>query len=77
MFDRRFFDYLSEDTECVLEYEPVERLTRDGQLRAFVHDGFWRCLDTFKDYQQLNELYASGDPPWLRPRAEHSRDSAA
>ena len=55
-------DYLSEDS--VLEREPLERLARDGQLRAYRHRGFWDCMDTYKDAVLLNDLWESGDPPW-------------
>jgi len=65
-FRRGFFDYLSDDDGCVLEKEPMVRLCRDGQLRVRVHHGFWQCMDNFKDYTRLNELWASGAPPWIR-----------
>jgi glucose-1-phosphate cytidylyltransferase len=55
--------YLSAD--CVLEREPLERLAAGGALAAYRHTGFWRCLDTAKDAVALEELCASGAPPWL------------
>jgi glucose-1-phosphate cytidylyltransferase len=54
--------YLDED--CVLEREPLQRLAADGQLRAFRHEGFWDCMDTYKDAVTLNDLWASGEAPW-------------
>jgi glucose-1-phosphate cytidylyltransferase len=48
----------------VLEREPLERLARGGQLRAFRHHGFWECMDTHKDWLTLNELWAGGRAPW-------------
>ena len=48
----------------VLERAPLERLTAAGQLRAFRHEGFWGCMDTYKDAVALNELWASGRAPW-------------
>jgi glucose-1-phosphate cytidylyltransferase len=50
----------------VLEREPLERLAADGQLRAFRHDGFWECMDTYKDAIELNDLWAQGRAPWRR-----------
>jgi glucose-1-phosphate cytidylyltransferase len=47
-----------------LEREPLQRLAAEGQLRAFRHDGFWRCMDTYKDTVVLNDLWASGQAPW-------------
>jgi glucose-1-phosphate cytidylyltransferase len=48
----------------VLERAPLEGLAADGALRAFRHDGFWDCMDTYKDAVLLNDLWASGRPPW-------------
>lgn len=48
----------------VLEREPLEALASAGQLRAFRHEGFWDCMDTYKDAVLLNDLWAAGDPPW-------------
>ena len=61
-FEPGVLDYLSEDS--VLEREPLERLAADGQLRAYRHQGFWDCMDTYKDAVLLNDLWESGDPPW-------------
>jgi len=55
-------DYLEPDS--TLEREPLERLAADGQLRAHRHHGFWACMDTYKDAVALNDLWASGEPPW-------------
>jgi glucose-1-phosphate cytidylyltransferase len=54
--------HLAQDS--VLEREPLEALAAAGELRAFRHEGFWGCMDTFKDFQSLNELWASGEAPW-------------
>ena len=48
----------------VLEREPLERLAAAGQLRAFRHEGFWECMDTYKDWLVLEEFWASGRAPW-------------
>jgi glucose-1-phosphate cytidylyltransferase len=61
-FEPEVLDYLDEDS--VLEREPLERLARDGRLRAYRHRGFWDCMDTYKDAVMLNELWSSGEPPW-------------
>jgi glucose-1-phosphate cytidylyltransferase len=50
--------------DSVLEREPLERLARDGGLRAFRHEGFWDCMDTYKDAVMLNDLWARGEAPW-------------
>ena len=61
-FEPQVLDYLDEDS--VLEREPLERLARAGELRAYRHRGFWDCMDTYKDAVLLNELWSTGDPPW-------------
>ena len=54
--------YLEQDS--VLERAPLERLAATDQLRAHRHEGFWECMDTYKDAVQLNDLWASGEAPW-------------
>jgi glucose-1-phosphate cytidylyltransferase len=48
----------------VLEREPLERLAAAGELRAFRHDGFWECMDTHKDWLNLNGMWDAGRAPW-------------
>jgi glucose-1-phosphate cytidylyltransferase len=48
----------------VLEREPLERLAATGELAAFRHEGFWACMDTYKDAVALDDLYAAGEAPW-------------
>jgi glucose-1-phosphate cytidylyltransferase len=52
------------DEGSVLEREPLQRLAADGELHAFRHEGFWDCMDTYKDAVVLNDLWASGAAPW-------------
>ncbi len=52
------------DERSVLEREPLSRLAGGGELRAFRHDGFWDCMDTYKDALVLNDLWAAGRAPW-------------
>jgi glucose-1-phosphate cytidylyltransferase len=60
--DPRFASYLAPD--LVLEREPLERLAADGGLHAYRHEGFWACMDTYKDAVRLNDLWAAGQAPW-------------
>jgi glucose-1-phosphate cytidylyltransferase len=48
----------------VLERRPLETLASKGELFAYRHEGFWACMDTYKDTVLLNELWASGEAPW-------------
>ncbi|HVY77769.1 MAG TPA: sugar phosphate nucleotidyltransferase [Solirubrobacterales bacterium] len=52
------------DEESVLEREPLERLAAAGELSAFRHEGFWDCMDTYKDAVELNDLWSAGAAPW-------------
>ena len=63
VFQRRVFDYLHGD-DCILEREPLEQIAREGQLMAYRHQGFWYAMDTYREYKQLNEIWAAGKPPW-------------
>lgn len=57
------FDYIDGDS-TVFEKEPLERLVADGQLNAYKHNGFWQCMDTQREKEQLEKMWASGDAPW-------------
>jgi len=58
------FDYLNDDDGLVLEKTPLEQLAHEGELMVFRHDGFWHPMDTYRDYQLLNDLWDSGKAPW-------------
>jgi glucose-1-phosphate cytidylyltransferase len=62
VFEPGALQFVAEDS--VLERAPLERLAADGQLRAYRHEGFWDCMDTYKDAVMLNDLWESGEPPW-------------
>ena len=64
VFNRTFFKYLSCNEELFLESEPLRRLAADRELRVLPHEGFWMGMDTFREYTQLNDLWASGRAPW-------------
>lgn len=62
IFEEGIFEYL--DAECVLEKEPLENLAKDNQLMAYHHKGFWQPMDTYRESQELNELWNSAKAPW-------------
>jgi len=57
------FDYIEGDA-TQFEHEPLQRLARDGELMAFRHEGFWQCMDTPRDRDRLEAMWASGHAPW-------------
>lgn len=63
VFEPAIFDLLQDDS-TVLEREPLEKLAGDGQLMAYHHDGFWQPMDTLREKQILEKLWASESPPW-------------
>lgn len=63
VFQKRFLDYLVHGDACVLERDPLERLASDGELMTYVHEGFWHCMDTYRDFLSLNELWKK-DASW-------------
>ncbi|MBE0429434.1 MAG: glucose-1-phosphate cytidylyltransferase [Thermoleophilia bacterium] len=63
VFQPEVLDYIEGD-HTALEREPLERLADDGQLMAFLHDGFWQPMDTMRERVLLEELWAGGDAPW-------------
>lgn len=65
VFEPRIFDYLDEG--ATLEREPLERLTAERQLAVYEHSGYWMAMDTYREMQQLNDEWASGEPRWLAP----------
>lgn len=57
------FDYIESD-ETVLEWTPLERLSRDGKLGVYKHAGFWQCMDTARDKSLLERLWSEDRAPW-------------
>ena len=58
------FDYLKRGDDTIWEREPLESLAKDGRLGAYKHRGFWQPMDTLKERQDLEELWAAGNAPW-------------
>jgi glucose-1-phosphate cytidylyltransferase len=63
VFEPGIFDYLEGD-DCILERVPLQRLAADGQLMAYEHEGFFYAMDTYREYEFLNDLWAKGQAPW-------------
>lgn len=58
-----FIEYIDGDS-TVLEKEPLEKVAQMGQLMSFKHDGFWKCMDTVREKQQLEKMWSEGKAPW-------------
>ncbi|MBQ3377702.1 MAG: glucose-1-phosphate cytidylyltransferase [Synergistaceae bacterium] len=57
------FDYLKDDSS-ILEQEPMRDLVNKGELMGYMHNGFWQCMDTQREKEKLEKLWASGEAPW-------------
>lgn len=64
VFNKKVLNYIDHD-QTVLEKEPLERLTAEGQLNAFPHSGFWQCMDTVRDKAYLDSLIETKQAPWI------------
>jgi glucose-1-phosphate cytidylyltransferase len=65
VFEKQIFDYLDGD-ETILEQKPLERLAEEGELMAYNHEGFFYAMDTYREYQILNDVWKSGEAPWKK-----------
>jgi glucose-1-phosphate cytidylyltransferase len=63
VFEPKLFDYIEGDS-IVFEKEPMNGLVRDNQLMSYKHKGFWQCMDTLREKQQLEKMWESGKAPW-------------
>ncbi len=63
VLEPQVLDYIEGD-RTILERDPLERLTADGQLTVYLHEGFWQCMDTVRDLRLLENLFATGRAPW-------------
>jgi len=64
VLNRAVFDYLSEDDSCDFEIGALEGIARQGELMVYKHKGFWACMDTFRDMEYLNRLWAEDKAEW-------------
>jgi glucose-1-phosphate cytidylyltransferase len=76
VFQRSFLERLVDDVNLVLEQQPLVELARAGELMAHDHDGFWHPMDSSRDYNYLNGLWAQGGAPWATWQARRNRRAA-
>ena len=66
--EHSFLDYLTTDPDCILERAALEQCVEDKQLHVYEHAGFWQCMDTYRDWERLDQYMKEGNPPWLGDR---------
>lgn len=62
VFHKNIFNFLEDNS--VLEQEVFEKLAGERELAMYKHEGFWKCMDTYKDFLELNKMWEQGDTPW-------------
>lgn len=63
VLEPKIFDYLENDA-TVFEKKPLESLAKEGQLVSYIHNGFWQCMDTKREKDELEKMWNTGDAPW-------------
>ena len=63
VFEPEVFDYIAGD-DTTFEKETLKKLVELGELKAFLHKGFWQCMDTMREKEELERLWNSGEAPW-------------
>lgn len=63
--NKKIFDYLSEDEDCVLEEESFRKIVQDDQMAVYHHQGFWYTMNTAKEAEELNKMWEKGETPWM------------
>ncbi|MBP7088330.1 MAG: glucose-1-phosphate cytidylyltransferase [Candidatus Omnitrophica bacterium] len=64
IFNKKIFDYLTNDEDCDFEKGALERLAREGELSVYEHKGSWECMDTYRETEHLNELWDNKKAFW-------------
>jgi len=65
IFDKELFNYLTADEKCDFEFGPLHNIAKDGQLKAFLHYGFWQCMDNVRERDYLTNLILKNKAPWI------------
>ncbi|EKN67606.1 glucose-1-phosphate cytidylyltransferase [Neobacillus bataviensis LMG 21833] len=65
VFQPEVFNYLTDETTCIFEEEPMKKLTENRQLSVFLHEGFWTAIDTYKNVLEINKMWEQGNRLWL------------
>jgi glucose-1-phosphate cytidylyltransferase len=75
VFQKQFLDRLTAEESCDLEFGALQELAAEGELQAYRHRGFWQCMDTPRERDYLNQLWAT-KAPWPLPPERKTRDAS-
>ena len=56
LYENKVFDYLNDSDDCDFEFGPLQKIAKEGQLKAYKHNGFWQCMDNIRERDYLNNL---------------------
>lgn len=65
VFSKKMLSYLTDDENCDFEFGPLQQIAKEGQLKAFRHDGFWQCMDNVRERDYLDHLVKTNNAPWM------------
>ena len=66
VFKKEIFNYLTENNDCDLEFGALQKIASENQLRAFIHNNFWQCMDNVRERDYLNDLVLQKKDFWLK-----------
>lgn len=64
VLEPQIFNYLNGGDNCIFERSPLEKLAAEGELMSYTHKGFWQCMDTKREKDDLEKMWVSGNAPW-------------
>jgi len=65
VFNKKMLTYLTADENCDFEFGPLQQIAKDGQLKAFMHLGFWQCMDNVRERDYLDHQVRTNNAPWM------------
>jgi glucose-1-phosphate cytidylyltransferase len=63
VLDKTVRGFLTGDN-CSFEQQPLQGIASSGRMRAYCHNGFWQCMDTYREFEMLNRMWDNGEAPW-------------
>jgi len=66
VFNKKIMNYLIEDEDCDLEFGALQKISEEGELRAFIHNDFWQCMDNVRERDYLDGLVKKNKAPWIK-----------
>lgn len=65
ILNKKIMNYLKVDEDCDFEFGPLQKVANVGELKSYIHDGFWQCMDNVRERDYLNKLIDEGKAPWI------------